>query len=88
MILQLFLDMDSFENVKNTITLSHTNIFTCVLTSFMVQEIQNKLLCIPKEDVADPEMQKILLSVAILFGRIRCHLLCSLTLCLFTYYSF
>lgn len=57
--------MDCFENVKNTITFSHKNICTSVLASFMVQEIQNKLLRISKEDVADPEMQKSLPSVAI-----------------------
>lgn len=57
--------MDCFENVKNTITFSQKNICTSVLASFMVQEIQNKLLRISKEDVADPEMQKSLPSVAI-----------------------
>lgn len=41
-----------------------------------------------KEDVADPEMQKSLPSVAIPVGRMRCQLLSSLTLCLLAYYSF
>lgn len=77
--------MDSFENVKGTITPVSEKY--AHLTYFMVQGTQKRLLCISAEDAADPD-KKILPSIVIPVRGRRRPLLYSFPLCLPTIFPF